>query len=79
MYFAGDGARRDEDGYFWFQARADDMIISGGYNISGPEVEWALLELRKHFNQKQYQEIVIGTSVAPPLLMTTTTTAPSSE
>lgn len=32
----------DEDGYFWFQARADDMIISGGYNIAGPEVEAAL-------------------------------------
>ena len=35
--------RQDEDGYFWFQARADDMIISAGYNISGPEVEEALL------------------------------------
>ena len=33
----------DEDGYFWYQARADDMIISAGYNISGPEVENALL------------------------------------
>ena len=33
----------DEDGYFWFQARADDMIISSGYNIAGPEVEEALL------------------------------------
>src|SRR5690348_9382741 len=33
----------DEDGYFWFQARTDDMIVSAGYNISGPEVEEALL------------------------------------
>jgi 2-aminobenzoate-CoA ligase len=33
----------DEDGYFWFQARSDDMIVSSGYNISGPEVEEALL------------------------------------
>ena len=33
----------DEDGYFWFQARSDDMIISAGYNIAGPEVEDALL------------------------------------
>ncbi|MGH8177393.1 MAG: AMP-binding protein [Steroidobacter sp.] len=39
----GDTYRLDEDGYFWFQARADDMIVSSGYNISGPEVEWALL------------------------------------
>ena len=33
----------DEDGYFWFQARTDDMIISSGYNIAGPEVEAALM------------------------------------
>ena len=33
----------DQDGYFWFQARADDMIVSAGYNIAGPEVENALL------------------------------------
>jgi len=39
----GDAYLMDEDGYFWFQARADDMIISAGYNISGPEVEEALL------------------------------------
>lgn len=38
----GDVYRMDEEGYFWFQARADDMIISGGYNIAGPEVEAAL-------------------------------------
>jgi len=40
----GDAYRMDEDGYFWFQARTDDMIVSGGYNISGPEIEEALLE-----------------------------------
>ena len=34
----------DEDGYFWYQARTDDMIISSGYNIAGPEVEEALLD-----------------------------------
>jgi 2-aminobenzoate-CoA ligase len=39
----GDAYSRDELGYFWFEARADDMIISSGYNISGPEVENALL------------------------------------
>ena len=33
----------DEDGYFFYQARNDDMIISAGYNIAGPEVEDALL------------------------------------
>jgi len=40
----GDAYRRDPDGYYWYQARTDDMIISAGYNISGPEVEAALLD-----------------------------------
>jgi 2-aminobenzoate-CoA ligase len=40
----GDAYRMDRDGYFWYQARTDDMIISAGYNISGPEVEAVLLE-----------------------------------
>jgi 2-aminobenzoate-CoA ligase len=39
----GDSFVMDQDGWFWFQARADDMIISSGYNIAGPEVECALL------------------------------------
>jgi 2-aminobenzoate-CoA ligase len=39
----GDDFVRDEDGVFRFVARADDMIISAGYNIAGPEVEAALL------------------------------------
>jgi 2-aminobenzoate-CoA ligase len=39
----GDTYVRDADGYYWFQARSDDMIISAGYNIAGPEVEEALL------------------------------------
>ena len=33
----------DDDGYFWYQSRSDDMIISAGYNIAGPDVETALL------------------------------------
>jgi len=41
--YPGDAYRQDEDGYFWYVARTDDMIISAGYNISGPEVEEALL------------------------------------
>jgi 2-aminobenzoate-CoA ligase len=40
----GDAYRMDADGYFWFEARTDDMIISAGYNISGAEVEAVLLE-----------------------------------
>jgi 2-aminobenzoate-CoA ligase len=39
----GDSFVMDQDGYFWFQARVDDMIVSAGYNIAGPEVENALL------------------------------------
>ena len=38
----GDTYRQDEDGYFWYVARSDDMIISSGYNIAAPEVENAL-------------------------------------
>jgi 2-aminobenzoate-CoA ligase len=39
----GDTYVMDKDRYFWYQARSDDMIISAGYNIAGPEVEAALL------------------------------------
>ncbi len=39
----GDSYIRDADGYFWYQARSDDMIVSSGYNIAGPEVEGALM------------------------------------
>jgi 2-aminobenzoate-CoA ligase len=39
----GDSFIEDEDGYFHFAARSDDMIVSAGYNIAGPEVEAALL------------------------------------
>jgi 2-aminobenzoate-CoA ligase len=41
--YPGDAYRRDADGYFWYVARTDDMIVSAGYNISGPEVEQALI------------------------------------
>jgi 2-aminobenzoate-CoA ligase len=40
----GDSYVRDADGYFWYQARTDDIIVSSGYNIAGPEVENVLLE-----------------------------------
>jgi 2-aminobenzoate-CoA ligase len=39
----GDAYLMDAYSYFWFQARSDDMIVSAGYNIAGPEVEAALL------------------------------------
>ena len=40
----GDAYEMDADGYFWYRGRIDDMIISAGYNIAGPEVEEALLK-----------------------------------
>jgi medium-chain acyl-CoA synthetase len=43
-YITGDRGRCDEDGYFWFVGRADDVIISAGYRIGPFEVESALLE-----------------------------------
>ncbi len=42
--FPGDAFLQDEDGYFVYQARTDDMIITAGYNVAGPEVEAALLQ-----------------------------------
>ncbi len=39
----GDACRMDADGYFFYQGRSDDMIVSSGYNIAGPEVENVLL------------------------------------
>ena len=41
--FPGEAVLQDEDGYFFYQSRADDMMVSSGYNIGGPEVEDALL------------------------------------
>ncbi len=43
-YLTGDRAFRDEDGYFWFVGRGDDVIISAGYRIGPFEVESALIE-----------------------------------
>jgi 2-aminobenzoate-CoA ligase len=40
----GDIYVQDEDGYFWYQCRNDDLIVCGGYNVAGPEVERVLLE-----------------------------------
>ena len=39
----GDAYEMDADGYFYYQSRTDDMIVSAGYNIAGPEVESCLL------------------------------------
>ena len=39
----GDTYVKDDEGYFWYQSRSDDMIVSAGYNIAGPDVEAALL------------------------------------
>lgn len=43
-YYTGDQGQVDEDGYFWFSARADDVIISAGYRIGPFEVESVLME-----------------------------------
>jgi 2-aminobenzoate-CoA ligase len=42
--YPGDTFMQDDDGYFYYQARDDDMIITAGYNVGGPEVEDALLQ-----------------------------------
>jgi acetyl-CoA synthetase len=43
LYFAGDGAMRDADGYFWLLGRVDDIMLVAGHNISTMEVESALI------------------------------------
>ncbi len=43
VYFAGDGARRDEDGYFWIMGRVDDVINVAGHRLSTMEIESALV------------------------------------
>ena len=40
----GDACAMDDEGYVWFKARTDDLIISSGYNIGAPEVEAAVLQ-----------------------------------
>ncbi|HEV8206131.1 MAG TPA: acetate--CoA ligase [Acidimicrobiia bacterium] len=42
-YFAGDGAKRDEEGYYWLLGRVDDVMLVSGHNISTAEVEHALV------------------------------------
>ncbi|HXY69022.1 MAG TPA: acetate--CoA ligase [Gemmatimonadales bacterium] len=44
MYFPGDGAKRDEDGYFWFLGRVDDVLNVAGHRIGTMEVESALVD-----------------------------------
>jgi acetyl-CoA synthetase/medium-chain acyl-CoA synthetase len=56
-YVTGDRAYRDEDGYFWFVGRDDDVIISAGYRIGPFEVESALLE---------HPDVVEAAAVAAP-------------
>ena len=43
MYFTGDGARKDKDGYFWIMGRIDDVINVSGHRLSTMEVESALV------------------------------------
>jgi acetyl-CoA synthetase/medium-chain acyl-CoA synthetase len=56
-YLTGDRAYRDEDGYFWFVGREDDVIISAGYRIGPFEVESALIE---------HPDVVEAAAVAAP-------------
>src|SRR5919108_375366 len=43
VYFAGDGARRDQDGYFWIMGRIDDVINVAGHRLGTAEIESALV------------------------------------
>ena len=54
-YLTGDGARRDEDGYFWIVGRIDDVLNVAGHRIGTAEVESALVS-----NQKVAEAAVVG-------------------
>ena len=43
QYFPGDGAKRDDEGYYWLLGRVDDVMLVSGHNISTAEVEHALV------------------------------------
>ena len=43
MYFSGDGARRDEDGYYWITGRVDDVLNVSGHRLGTAEIESALV------------------------------------
>ena len=43
IYFTGDGARRDDDGYFWIMGRVDDVINVSGHRLGTMEIESALV------------------------------------
>ncbi|WP_258402154.1 AMP-binding enzyme, partial [Burkholderia multivorans] len=43
MYFTGDGARRDEDGYYWITGRVDDVLNVSGHRMGTAEVESAMV------------------------------------
>ena len=57
IYFTGDGARRDEDGYFWLLGRVDDVINVAGHRIGTMEVESALVD-----HQSIAEAAVVGIS-----------------
>ncbi len=59
MYFAGDGAKRDEDGYLWLLGRVDDVMNVAGHRISTTEVESALVD-----HQSVAEAAVVGKSDA---------------
>jgi acetyl-CoA synthetase len=55
MYFTGDGARRDADGYYWITGRVDDVINVSGHRLGTAEVESALVS-----NHKVAEAAVVG-------------------
>ena len=54
-YFSGDGARRDEDGYFWLMGRVDDVINVSGHRLGTAEIESALVS-----HEKVAESAVVG-------------------
>jgi acetyl-CoA synthetase len=55
-YFTGDGARRDEDGYYWVTGRIDDVLNVSGHRLGTAEIESARVDL----NPKVAESAVVG-------------------
>lgn len=77
-YYTGDTARQDEDGYFWFLGRSDDVINTAGHLVSPFEVESALLELPEIAesgvigapDELLYEKVVAFVRLRPPHTLT---------
>src|SRR5947209_14995399 len=60
VYFAGDGARKDQDGYYWIMGRIDDVINVAGHRLGTAEIESALVSRsEEHTSELQSRQYLV--------------------